>query len=59
MKLLIALMCAALVSACANNPPVPDWHGNAKAATERSIAAWLVGNARVDAAFFAWASPST
>lgn len=50
MKLLIALMCAALVSACANNPPVPDWQANAKAATERSVAAWLVGNARIDAA---------
>lgn len=50
MKLLVSLMSAALLTACANSPPVPDWQANAKAATERSIAAYLVGNARIDAA---------
>ncbi|MEP7098961.1 MAG: hypothetical protein ABI781_00535 [Burkholderiales bacterium] len=39
-----------MLAGCANNPPVPDWQANAKAATERSVAAYLVGNARVDAA---------
>ena len=41
---------AALLAGCADNPPVPDWQANAKAATERSVAAYLVGNARIDAA---------
>lgn len=41
---------AVMLAGCANNPPVPDWQGNAKAATERSVAAYLVGNARIDAA---------
>lgn len=39
-----------MLASCANNPPAPDWQANAKAATERSVAAWLVGNARIDAA---------
>ena len=50
MKLLVSLMSAALLAGCANNPPVPDWQANAKSATERSVAAYLVGNARIDAA---------
>ena len=41
---------AALFTGCADNPPVPDWQANAKTATERSVAAYLVGNARVDTA---------
>jgi hypothetical protein len=50
MRLGIAVVIAALIAGCGNRPPAPDWQGNAKAATERSIAANLVGNARVDAA---------
>ncbi|MES2102038.1 MAG: hypothetical protein V4569_19605 [Pseudomonadota bacterium] len=51
MKAALALATAiTMLVGCANNPPVPDWQANAKAATERSIAAWLVGNARIDAA---------
>lgn len=51
MRVTLALAVAtALLIGCANNPPVPDWQANAKAATERSIAAYLVGNARLDAA---------
>jgi len=42
--LLIAL------AACSSNPPIPDWQLNAKSATERSVAAYLTGNARIDAA---------
>lgn len=51
MRVTLALAVAtALLIGCANNPQVPDWQANAKAATERSIAAYLVGNARLDAA---------
>ena len=48
-RVLIALGVLAL-SACANRPPVPDWQANAKASSERAVAAYLVGNARVEAA---------
>jgi len=48
----IATLIAALLAGCGNRPQAPDWQGNAKAATERSVAAYLVGNARVDAAEF-------
>ena len=44
------LMIAALLAGCADNPPVPDWQANARTATERSVAAYLVGNARIEAA---------
>ena len=45
---LCALM--ALLAACSSNPPTPDWQMNAKTASERAIAAYLSGNARIDAA---------
>ncbi len=50
MKPFVVLMSAVLLAGCANNPTVPDWQANAKAATERSVAAYLAGNARIDAA---------
>ena len=50
MKAGLAVVMAALLAGCADNPPVPDWQANAKNATERSVAAYLVGNARIDAA---------
>ena len=40
----------ALIAGCASHPPAPDWQGNAKSATERAVAAYLVGNTRVEAA---------
>jgi hypothetical protein len=40
----------ALLSACASTPPPPDWQLNAKAAIEHSVAAYLLGNSRLDAA---------
>jgi len=45
-------LCAslALLAACSSNPPAPDWQMNAKTASERAIAAYLSGNARIDAA---------
>jgi len=47
-RTLCALM--ALLAACSSNPPAPDWQMNAKTASERAIAAYLSGNARIDAA---------
>jgi len=38
-----------MLAGCAGHPPPPDWQLNAKAASERSLAAYLSGNARVDA----------
>ena len=39
-----------LLAACSSNPPIADWQLNAKAASERAVAAYLTGNARIDAA---------
>ena len=44
------LMVALVLAGCSSNPPVPDWQMNAKSASERSVAAYLTGNARIDAA---------
>ncbi len=44
------VLLALLLAACAGGPPAPDWQGNAKAATGRAVAAYLVGDARVEAA---------
>lgn len=45
-----ALSAAILLGACGNNPPVPDWQMNAQSSIERSTAAYMSGNARVEAA---------
>ena len=42
-----AVMC--LLTGCASHPPPPDWQLNAKAASERSLTAYLSGDARVEA----------
>ncbi len=42
-----------VLSACSSTPPQPDWQANAQGSIERSIEAYLVGNARVDAQEFA------
>ena len=48
---LIAALCAsALLAGCGNNPQVPDWQMNAQSSIERSTAAYMSGNARVEAA---------
>lgn len=47
---LIAAAMAALLVACGNNPPVPDWQMNAQSSIERSTAAYMTGNARVEEA---------
>lgn len=38
--------------ACSSGPPAPDWQANAQSSMERSIEAYLAGNARVDAQEF-------
>lgn len=48
--LLATLLATSLLAACGNNPPVPDWQMNAQSSIERSTAAYLSGNARVEAA---------
>jgi len=46
----VVLSTLTLLAGCANRPQVPDWQGIAKTATERAVAAYLVGNARIEAA---------
>ena len=45
-------MLALLVTACSSTSPPPDWQGNAKTAIERSVAAQLNGDARIEALEF-------
>jgi len=37
---------------CANRPPAPEWQSNAKSGLERAVAAYFVGNSRVEAQEF-------
>ena len=47
----LALMSAlAMLAGCGNNPPVPDWQMNAQSAIERSTAAYMTGNTRIEQA---------
>src|SRR3954467_4870514 len=39
-----------LVTACASGPKPPDWQVEAKGSMERSVAAYMEGNSRVEAA---------
>ena len=45
-----ALWLSLALAACSSAPPPPDWQMNARSASERSVAAYLTGNARIDAA---------
>lgn len=47
----MAMLAAAtlLLGACADHPPPPDWQLNAKSGSERALAAYFDGNARVEA----------
>ena len=47
------LSLAVALSGCANSPPAPDWQLTAKAALERSVSAYLQGNAKTEAVEFA------
>ena len=46
--ILLAILLA-LLGACASHSPPPDWQLNAKTASERSLTAYLSGDARVEA----------
>ncbi len=53
--MLAVILTASLLSclpACSSGPPAPDWQANAQSSMERSIEAYLAGNARVDAQEF-------
>ena len=39
-----------LLAACGNTPKAPDWQLEAKGSLERSVAAYLEGNNRIDTA---------
>ena len=43
----LPLLAAAMLAACGNQPPVPDWQMGAHGAAERATAAYLAGNDRV------------
>lgn len=43
-----AVLATALLVACGNTPPPPDWQMNAKGSLERSLEAYLTGNNRVE-----------
>lgn len=47
LRLAVAPVLGALLSACAGKPPVPDWQMNAHGAVERATEAYLSGNSRV------------
>lgn len=51
----LLLAFAGLISACSSGPKPPDWQIDAKSAMERSVAAYLEGNSRVEAAELAQA----
>ncbi|MFZ2306400.1 MAG: hypothetical protein WAW73_18210 [Rhodoferax sp.] len=46
----VALLLAATLTACSNAPRTPDWQIEAKGALDRTIAAYLTGNTRVEQA---------
>ena len=43
---------ALLFAACSSTPPPPDWQSNSKTAIERSVAAYLNGDERIEALEF-------
>ncbi len=49
----LLLTTTALLSACSNTPPTPDWQLNSLGAAERATAAYLSGNTKVEALEFA------
>lgn len=51
-QVLAIVALATLVAACAANPPTPAWQGNARAAVDRAVAAYLAGDTRIADAEF-------
>jgi hypothetical protein len=49
---ILAASITLFLAACSSTPPPPDWQMNAQGSMERSIEAYLSGNARVEAAEF-------
>ena len=49
-RLLVVLV--VLLAGCSTQPPAPDWQMNARSALERSVQAYLAGNARLEAVDF-------
>jgi hypothetical protein len=43
------MLCAALLAGCSSAPKTPDWQLEAKGTMDRSVAAYLEGNTRVEA----------
>ncbi|SFL93179.1 hypothetical protein [Rugamonas rubra] len=52
------LAALALLAGCGNNPPLPDWQMDAHGALDRAQAAYMEGNAKVEAAEFTRARAS-
>jgi hypothetical protein len=50
LRALVLTAVAVLVAACASRPPPPDWQINARQSIDAAVAAYLDGNARVEAA---------
>ena len=50
MKFATPLVLALLLAACASGPKPPDWQVEAKGSMERSVAAYMEGNSRVELA---------
>ncbi|MDP2448919.1 hypothetical protein [Polaromonas sp.] len=49
----LSVLALLLLAACSSGPKAPDWQMEAKTAMERSVAAYLEGNSRVEAQEFA------
>ena len=47
---LLLALCAGFLFACSNTPKAPDWQLESKGAMDRSIAAYLEGNVRIEQA---------
>jgi hypothetical protein len=50
LRALVVTAVAVLVAACTSQPPPPDWQINARQSIDAAVAAYLGGNARVEAA---------
>ncbi|MEO7338082.1 MAG: hypothetical protein ABIV63_16030 [Caldimonas sp.] len=51
----VGLAALLVLSACGSNPPQPDWQANARTGMDRALAAYLVGNSRIETLEFATA----
>lgn len=48
----VGVALALVLAACSSTPPPPDWQSNSKTAIERSVSAYLNGDARIEALEF-------